>query len=201
MTESRFCGPHINATKVGDGILANECFLDGLSFFPHILLILISLPILIAWNKSSYGGTQAQTWVHFPLHTFRWILFIILILLNLVEIGEGVISDSMFVGSHLHLYIPHCVALIGSLFSIIYYHNVESLNSPRFLLLLILYWVAGLIVKILKVIHLFRKGLGVEHLRFDLTWDVIIVYGLLLILELYILCSLVSVSLIVKLKC
>ena len=128
----------------------------------------------------------------FLFFQIRWILTLSLIILNIAEIGEGILSDSKIHGLHFHLYIPHMVALCGSVLSIVYYHCVESWNSPRFLLLLLLYWLGGLIIKALKVCNLFIRGLNVQHVRFDLTWDVIIIYFLLIIVELNVIRKLVS---------
>ncbi|CAH1801693.1 unnamed protein product [Owenia fusiformis] len=188
-----FCGeiPGIdpNSTNITLSVspLENECFIDMLSIIPHSLLLVISIPILIVWNKSHYGSIPVQSWVHFPGHNIRYILTIALIVMNLFELAEGVLSDSMYQGLHLHLYVPHCVSVAASIMTLVYYHNVEMWNSPRFLLLTLLYWMSALTIKCLKVFCLFKKNLGIVNLRFDLTWDVIVVYFFLLIVELNVL--------------
>ena len=189
----KFCKEFSNSTSVTrHGVLANECFLDGLTLQPHIIFMLISVPILIAWNKSHYGTINPKTWVHFPGHDVRWILTIILCISNILEIGEGIISNSLYQGTHLHLFIPHIIALLGTVCSIIYYHNVEMWNSPRFLILLDVYWLFSITTKSLKIVHLIDRQLTTQYVRFNLTLLVLIIYICLFINELYVFTQLVS---------
>ena len=191
----KFCKEFSNATSVTrHGVLANECFLDGLALQPHILFMLVSVPILIAWNKSHIGSIDPKTWVHFPGHDVRWILTLLLAITNILEIGEGIISNTLYQGTHLHLFIPHVLALLGAVASIVYYHNVEMWNSPRFLVLLDLYWCFSIAVKALKLVHLLDRGLSVQHVRFNLTVTVLVIYICLLINELYVFTQLVSTT-------
>ncbi len=189
----RFCKEISNSTSVTKhGVLANECFVDGLYMQPHIVFTIISIPILIAWNKSHYGSMKAKSWVHFPGHDIRWILTILLGMVNILEIGEGIISNTLYQGTHLHLYIPHIIALTGTVASIIFYHNTEMWNSPRFLILLDLYWAFAIGTKTLKLIHLMDRDVLMEYMRFNLTLVVLIIYACLLLNELYVFARLVS---------
>ena len=179
-----FCGPFEVAVSVQQGVLNNECFIDGLNIIPHTLFILITLPIIVVWNVSNSSRVEMKSWVHFPGHMIRWILSLILLFINMLEIAEGVLSDMEFRGIHLHVYVPHCVSLVGTLFSIIYYHNLEQWNTPKYLPLLPVYWIGSIITKSLKVSVLFNKRLGVSEPRYDLTWACIVLYALLLLVEL-----------------
>lgn len=190
-----FCGEFQNATSItNNGALSNECFLDGLSFMPHILFVLITLPILISWNKSYYGSMHVKSWVHFPGHELRFTLFILMVLLNLLEIGEGVISNSLYLGTHLHLFLPHCVALIGTVTSTIYYHYLEQWNSPRFLFLLVLYWTAVLTTKVLELLYQIGRGFGSDLMRFNLNCTSIAISSSFLLIEAYVFFKLVSIE-------
>lgn len=85
---SAFCGEYFNATSIDEklGVLGNECFLNGLSFVPNIVFVLVAVPVLISWNKSIFASMHVKTWVRFPHHTMRWLLFLLLILTNLFKV-------------------------------------------------------------------------------------------------------------------
>ena len=189
-----FCGELQNATSITrDGVLSSECFLDGLSFMPHILFVLVSLPVLITWNKSEYGSMHVKSWVHFPGHNVRWILTVLLFVLNLMEIGEGLISNSLYEGTHLHLFLPQCIGVIGTVVSVLYYHYVELWNSARFLMFLWCYWGFLLITKVLKMVHLLKANVGPAYMRFNFTCVAILLYACFLCIEAYVLYKLVSI--------
>lgn len=196
---SSFCGEFPNATSISKGVLGNECFVDGLSFVPQILFILIAVPLLIVWNKSQLGKLHAKTWVHFPGHEVRWIATFVLVAANLAEFGEGLISDSLYEGTHLHVFLPHLVCILGSMTSIVFYHYTEMWNSPRFLLILLLYWSASLMTKFLALINQMLMGVTSMHMKLHLTVLVILLYGLMVLVELYLLNILVSFHLFVSL--
>ena len=76
--------------------------------------------------------------------------------------------------------------------SIVYYHNVEMWNSARFLTPLALYWACCVGVKALKLAHLLQRGVFVQHVRFNLTVVVLVLYTALLLTEVYVFTQLVS---------
>jgi hypothetical protein len=104
----------------------------------------------------------------------------------------GVLSDELLGGVHLHLYIPHLASLAGILMSAIYYHSVEMWNSPRFLLLLLPYWLASLVIEVMKTLNLNMRNVSHKFMRPHLTRASIVLYLLLLIIELDVLRQLVS---------
>jgi len=85
---SAFCGDYYNSTSIDDklGVLGNECFLNGLSFVPNVIFVLVAVPVLISWNKSIFASMHVKTWVRFPHHTIRWLLMLVLIMNNLFEV-------------------------------------------------------------------------------------------------------------------
>ena len=179
------CNRLRNDTHVSKhGPLANECFINGLSDVPHVLLLFFSVPILIVWKKSFYGTIHSKSWVHFPGHGIRWFLFVVLCLVTLAEFSEGLATDMMRPDTELHLYIPHAVNFLGILMSMFYYHNAELWNSPSFLLLLDFYWPCCLITEVLKLLNILVEDLTVHHMRFVLTVISLILYVLLILVEL-----------------
>jgi len=85
---SAFCGDYYNSTSIDvkHGVLGNECFLNGLSFVPNVIFVLVAVPVLISWNKSIFASMHVKTWVRFPHHTIRWLLMLVLIITNLCEV-------------------------------------------------------------------------------------------------------------------
>lgn len=166
------------------GPLANECFINGLSVVPHVLLLFFSVPILIVWKKSFYGTIHSKSWVHFPGHGIRWFLFVMLCIITLAELAEGLTSDYQREGTQLHLYIPHGVNFLGILMSMFYYHNAELWNSPSFLLLLAFYWPCCLMTEVLKLLNILVENLNFRHIRFILTNSSLVLYCLLILVEL-----------------
>jgi hypothetical protein len=85
---SAFCGEYFNSTRIDDelGVLSNECFINGLSFVPNIVFVLIAVPVLISWNKSIFANMHVKTWVRFPHHTARWLLMFLLLITSLFEV-------------------------------------------------------------------------------------------------------------------
>jgi len=85
---SAFCGDYYNSTSIDEklGVLGNECFLNGLSFVPNVVFVLVAVPVLISWNKSIFANMHVKTWVRFPHHTIRWLFMLVLIVTNLFEV-------------------------------------------------------------------------------------------------------------------
>jgi len=85
---SAFCGEYLNSTRIDNelGVLSNECFINGLSFVPNIVFVLIAVPVLISWNKSIFANMHVKTWVRFPHHTARWLLMFVLLITSLFEV-------------------------------------------------------------------------------------------------------------------
>lgn len=179
-----FCGLRENALSVKDGVIKNECFIDVLNLVPHALFSVFSLFILIVWSRSTFGRIEVTTWVQFRGHNARWIITILLLLNIIVGLLEGIMAETSDPDiTNLHVIIPQCVALCGVILSIIFYHNLEQWNSPRFLLSFILYWTCCIIFKTLKSISLLENKVTTEHIRLWVTWIDIVLYFILLMTE------------------
>jgi hypothetical protein len=180
-----FCGSGVDALSVARGAIQNECFVDVLNIIPHGVFLLVSLFIIVIWDNSLFGKEEVNTWVHFQGHDVRWISTIAMILAYAAEIVEGIISDSVDPDTaNLHVYIPQCLGLVGTVISIVYYHHAEMWNSPRYLLLLLAYWTSAGFLKVLKAVSLYHNNLHEGLLRPWLTGIVILLYVLLLVIEL-----------------
>lgn len=187
-----FCS-HRNES-VNTPMINNECFIDGLNCLPHILVILAVIPVLIVLNKTQLGGCRNYSWIHFPCHKSRWIVTLVLLLLILAEITEGILSSTHHRAFYLHLFVPDILALTAVVFAISYYHNIEQWNSPRFLLLLVGYWIGALTNKSLQISHLVSKDVPIKSMRYMLTSAVFSCYLTLFIIEGLVWWNLVSID-------
>ncbi|EAW96452.1 ATP binding cassette subfamily C member 9 [Homo sapiens] len=131
-----FCGNNISSYNINDGVLQNSCFVDALNLVPHVFLLFITFPILfIGWgSQSSKVQIHHNTWLHFPGHNLRWILTFALLFVHVCEIAEGIVSDSRRESRHLHLFMPAVMGFVATTTSIVYYHNIETSNFPKLLL-------------------------------------------------------------------
>lgn len=108
---SAFCGDYYNSTSIDVklGVLGNECFLNGLSFVPNVIFVLVAVPVLISWNKSIFASMHVKTWVRFPHHTIRWLLMLVLIITNLFEVCcIFFLANMMNFGGYLNLVVIDC---------------------------------------------------------------------------------------------
>uniref|UniRef100_A0AAQ4S6M8 ATP-binding cassette, sub-family C (CFTR/MRP), member 8 n=1 Tax=Gasterosteus aculeatus aculeatus TaxID=481459 RepID=A0AAQ4S6M8_GASAC len=173
-----FCGNENNsvAYNVDKGVLNNGCFLDAINVVPHVFLLFITFPILfIGWgSQSSKVHIHHSTWLHFPGHNLRWILTFVLLFILVCEIGEGIVSDGFSESPHLHLYMPAGLAFMAGITSIVYYHNIETSNFPK-LLLVHLY-----LIFTNRTSHPFDSP---RQLRYCITGLLVLLYGLLLAVE------------------
>ncbi|GLD48246.1 ATP-binding cassette sub-family C member 9-like isoform X3 [Lates japonicus] len=182
-----FCGNDdgVNAYSVGKGVLNNGCFVDALNLVPHVFLLFITFPILfIGWgSQSSKVQIHHNTWLHFPGHNLRWILTFLLLFVHVCEFAEGIVSNEMMVTDHLHLYMPAFMGFVAATTSVVYYHNIETSNFPKLLLVLFIYWVLAFITKSIKLWKYAEFKVGPQHLRFCITALLVLLYGLLMAVE------------------
>lgn len=181
-----FCGNNNSkAYSVEDGVLNNGCFVDALNLVPHVFLLFITFPILfIGWgSQSSKVQIHHNTWLHFPGHNMRWILTFLLLFVHVCEFAEGLVSCKVMSSSHLHLFMPAFMGFIAATTSVVYYHNIETSNFPKLLLVLFIYWVLAFITKSIKLWKFAEFKVGPQHLRFLITALLVILYGLLMAVE------------------
>eukprot|EP00058_Branchiostoma_floridae_P020303 XP_002605793.1 hypothetical protein BRAFLDRAFT_58591 [Branchiostoma floridae] len=164
-----FCGIHASGYSVANGTLDNMCFVEAIGIIPHVLFLIAALPILLL----GYGTVNINhsSWLHYPGHSLRWSLTVLLLFILSCEIAEGLLSDLHSTASYLQLYIPSGVTFVATLVTAVYYHNVEMSNFPKLLLLLLGYWVIAIIMRILKLWNLYRYAFFKESKGLDIKGD------------------------------
>ncbi|KAL3977112.1 hemicentin [Sarotherodon galilaeus] len=180
-----FCGNKSNAYSVTKGVLNNPCFVDALNLVPHVFLLFITFPILfIGWgSQSSKVQIHHNTWLHFPGHNMRWILTFLLLLVHVCEFSEGIVCNMVMGTNHLHLFMPAFMGFVAATTSVVYYHNIETSNFPKLLLVLFIYWVLAFITKSIKLWKFAEDKDASQYLRLYITALLVILYGLLMAVE------------------
>uniref|UniRef100_A0A672GE99 ATP-binding cassette, sub-family C (CFTR/MRP), member 9 n=1 Tax=Salarias fasciatus TaxID=181472 RepID=A0A672GE99_SALFA len=182
-----FCGNNKTLTpySVEQGVLNNGCFVDALNLVPHVFLLFITFPILfIGWgSQSSKVQIHHNTWLHFPGHNMRWILTFLLLFVHVCEFAEGIVSSKVMDSNQLHLFMPAFMGFVAATTSVVYYHNIETSNFPKLLLVLFIYWVLAFITKSIKLWKYTAFYVGPQHLRFCITALLVVLYGLLMAVE------------------
>ena len=116
----------------------------------------------------------------------------VLVFWHILQITEGGVTDAVYHGGRLHLYIPYLIMIVATAMTAFYAHHAEMWNSPRYLFGLIGYWTACVMVDILKLTSLGTIGLGIGHIRLVLTIVVFFIHIALLATDVYVLCIMVS---------
>uniref|UniRef100_A0AAX7UGY4 ATP-binding cassette, sub-family C (CFTR/MRP), member 9 n=1 Tax=Astatotilapia calliptera TaxID=8154 RepID=A0AAX7UGY4_ASTCA len=180
-----FCGNNSTAYSVKNGVLNNPCFVDALNLVPHVFLLFITFPILfIGWgSQSSKVQIHHNTWLHFPGHNMRWILTFLLLLVHVCEFSEGIVCNMVMGTNHLHLFMPAFMGFVAATTSVVYYHNIETSNFPKLLLVLFIYWVLAFITKSIKLWKFAEDKGAAQYLRLYITALLVILYGLLMAVE------------------
>ncbi|KAM8884578.1 ATP-binding cassette sub-family C member 9 isoform 2-T4 [Synchiropus picturatus] len=182
-----FCGNNESSTaySVDSGVLNNFCFVDALNLVPHVFLLFITFPILfIGWgSQSSKVQIHHNTWLHFPGHNLRWILTFSLLFVHVCEFAEGIVSNKVMGSNNLHLFMPAFMGFVAATTSVVYYHNIETSNFPKLLLVLFIYWVLAFITKSIKLWKFIQHDADHRYLRFWITALLVILYGLLMAVE------------------
>ncbi|XP_035661440.1 ATP-binding cassette sub-family C member 9-like isoform X2 [Branchiostoma floridae] len=172
------------------GLHELECLVDGLNLLPHMVVLPIAVMLVAVvghCRHHDYTRLQSRLCVLFPGHSVRWMTILALLFVTMSEVGEGVLSDSFTPGHHPHLYVPWIMALLATVLGSVFYNLVEKLNRPRLLLILGLYHILSGGFKLLRLSHLYSRGVSTGSLRFQLTWASVLLYGVLVAVEGYVL--------------
>uniref|UniRef100_A0A8C6Q259 ATP-binding cassette, sub-family C (CFTR/MRP), member 9 n=1 Tax=Nothobranchius furzeri TaxID=105023 RepID=A0A8C6Q259_NOTFU len=158
----------------------NYCYENA---FVKVLNVFSGKPNICWGSQSSKVQIHHNTWLHFPGHNMRWILTFLLLFVHVCEFAEGIVSSKVMGNNHLHLFMPAFMGFIAATTSVVYYHNIETSNFPKLLLVLFIYWVLAFITKSIKLWKFAEFSVGPQHLRFCITALLVVLYGLLMAVE------------------
>ncbi|XP_072179900.1 ATP-binding cassette sub-family C member 8-like [Diadema setosum] len=169
-----FCGKNSSVPRadfLNSACEVNTCIaLTQASFIVLFSAVLLCLRYCSGYRKR----TQSKYYVfRLPGHVTRWILTFIILVVDLLMIAEGVLTNGIHeqygFPNQPHLYVPAALLTVSGVASLVYYHMMEKWRADNMILLLLLYWLSSLVSVMLKLVYLSRLGVAsVQVFCFDL---------------------------------
>ena len=167
----------------------DTCHADYIAFLLHLVftcLSLLGVMIMSCYYRTKDIKHTSYT-KRYPLHIYRWLLYIPFLSIMLASVTEGILSDMKLDHSTTapSLYLPSLLASIAGLMTMVYYHHMEVWNQASMVMLLFVYWIGALGCEVLR----FYKWLGnpdhvdVRIMRFDCFIITLVVYASFLLVE------------------
>ena len=171
-------------------ILQNTCLVDTLTAIPHALAIIL-FPLVLICIRCCVGlkGTiNTRYLLKFPGHGRRWLSTLMLIIILVGSAVEGALTDARFryqsKPTQPHLYIPDACAILATILSILFNHQMEVWRRPKMAWVLVLYWLTAIGANTLYLMHLDYHQLAEANIAtFDFAVIIVILHALLLLNE------------------
>ncbi|XP_042910121.1 ATP-binding cassette sub-family C member 8 isoform X2 [Parasteatoda tepidariorum] len=155
-----------------------ECYVDTISMVLNILLVFMTVVVTLRYKCTKIQSKQGEL-VRYHEHTTRWILTLLLLCLNFIECGEGILVNQFNEFTKFHVVMAPFTSLLSTISAIFFYYYVERLNRPKLLMILFLFWPIAGILKLAKLVTLYGMGLNIFHLRIEVTWAFTVFYSVL----------------------
>ncbi|XP_022080483.1 ATP-binding cassette sub-family C member 9-like [Acanthaster planci] len=183
-----FCGAATSADIRVQGVdyLQQSCPLNAVYSVSHAVLILLSAAVLL--RKRFYNPEVVQLYsstsptllrLRYPFHDIRWLLMLALVLVTFVQVGEGVLTDTLVLdgGAHPQLFVPGLLALVGAIAFMVYYNYTELWDRPKMLWLQVVYWLVAIVNEKLRFHDLRRiPEVNLTVLKYDITLMMLMIY-------------------------
>ena len=88
----------------------NTCFVNALDFIPHLGFILLSTIVLLGCCTCLNKVKRSEYLIRFPGHSARWLVSILLLLLLLVSLAEGILTNETYIQSWVFHQDPNLLA-------------------------------------------------------------------------------------------
>lgn len=203
----------LRETLSGTGVTQWFCGLSGNSsiesayyrgqFLNHICLVnfyytifhLVFTALIISTQCIQVRNCQTSTTpsrkflVKLPGHHIRWLFATLLLLIQIVAITEGTLTDSTrtnqeTVPSCVYLYIPSVCAFVGGVCAIVLCHSIEVQWRTLPSILLLSYWMFSCGAEILRLVNLVNIDLAsFSILRFDVVVLLLFIYATLGVIQ------------------
>lgn len=203
-TTSPFCGraPPNETVVPGDVSskwvfvrdVGNQCYANYLYLWPHVItpiVLILSLLYIRTWGRIDKSPNYRRIFqLTFPLHTLRSCMFLTLMLTQLANFGESLVTDlelQSLLPTQPQLYLPTLLALLASGVAIFYYQKLEVWNKASGLGFLLLYWVWSAATEIIRYINLSKNdGFSFEVMKVIVSCILAAVYIILIAVEFYV---------------
>ncbi len=172
--------------------LKNDCFTNLIYTIPHVFFtVFASLVLLVYGCCTSLRKLKKPFLLRYPCHTPFWLLYLLLLMLLLLSVGEGILTDVDKQSGHPtqpQLYVPACTAAVAGLLVFIYYNRMEFWDIPSMIWLIFLYWVTALGAEIVRFLNLYWNDdiNNLEILRFDLNVAAMVIYTVFMLMSLHV---------------
>ena len=203
-TSSWFCGSA--SSQIGIQEVANlqqSCLLNGIYCIPHAVFIILAICVLIYKRffhsevQPLYKSPEKLLRLRYPFHDFRWTVFLILVILAFVQVGEGILTDTLVLdgGVHPQFFIPGILAFIATIVLMFCYDYTELWDRPQMLWLQVVYSLAAVVNEKLRFSDL-RKipEMNMSILKFDITLLMLMSYLTFIIIDAYLIFNRVSMN-------
>ncbi|XP_022081039.1 ATP-binding cassette sub-family C member 8-like isoform X2 [Acanthaster planci] len=158
-------------------LLLNTCLIDSATAIPHALAIIFFPLVLLGIRccANLKGVNKTRYLLKYPGHDRRWVCTFILIVTLIGSVLEGMITEVTFHHHPAkpiqpHLYLPDACAVLATILSILYNHQMEVWQRPRMAWLLVLYWLVTVAANALYLLHLaYLQLASLTIIAFDFT--------------------------------
>ncbi len=142
----------------------SECSVNFSAFILHLVFVIIAFLMLLSKRWCFlFNRVTSPYLLRWPGHITRWIVTILMIILALISLGEGFLTEMARKESNtqLQFYLPACLLLVASIVALYYYTLAESWTSPGLLWLLLAYWFFCIAVNIMRLMFLIQDNVDV----------------------------------------
>ena len=165
-------------------LLDDTCLLNlGYSIFHIGFAILLLLVLCIAYCQSK---NQRQNLVKLPGHSIRWVFSLALLLIQVVALAEGILTDRAQSDgpSLLYLYVPAICAFVATAVAMLTAHNVEIWQRMWMSYVLLIYWILSFGFETVRLGNLVRVNVARFFIvRYDIELLLLCICGILSVIH------------------
>ena len=162
---------------------SHECLLNGIVLVTHVLFVCLTLIILLI-TRCHFKSLYSTRWAG---HSIRWLLSITLLLVTLVAIAEGILSDTLLNQSidQPQLYLPACCFFVAIIVSLVYYQLCETRYRQSICWILLIHWSMCVVYQAISFSILLEIHVDLNTLRLWIILITILLLASLIVLEIY----------------
>ncbi|XP_072014907.1 ATP-binding cassette sub-family C member 8-like [Amphiura filiformis] len=167
-------------------IFAENCLLNVSYALFHFVFTILTI-VLVVYMTFRCQTVHPIRIIKFPAHNLRWIFLTFLILLQLIAVTEGILTNQTVVDEstgYIFLYIPSVCAMLSAICATAFNHFTELCQQRRPIFIISLYWTASLVFEVLRL-RSFTETLDYRIMKFDIEIGLAFVYSMLICTSVY----------------